>query len=85
LFKLLKYKQNKMESIYLKIDTRTKQAKYLLDYLKSLKFVEVVDDVEEELSLMEQIEVGLREVNMMQKGILKEKTLDEFIEELKNE
>jgi hypothetical protein len=43
-----------MENIYLQIDTTSEQAKRLLEYLKNLEFIRVIEE-EEKIPLIEQI------------------------------
>lgn len=50
-----------MENIYLQIDTSSEQAKMLIEFLKSLNFVRVVEP-EKERPLIEQIQEGLKDV-----------------------
>lgn len=66
---------------YLKIDSSSQQAKSLIKYLKSLEFVKVIE--EDELSLFEQIEQGLKEVKKIQDGEIEPVDFDSFLEELK--
>jgi hypothetical protein len=70
-----------MENIYLQIDTSSKQAKALIEYLKSLNFVHIVDS---ELSLEQEKELGKRLAYSMahpEEGV----TWDEMEKEWKNE
>jgi hypothetical protein len=50
-----------MENIYLQIDTTSEQAKRLLEYLKNLEFIRVIEE-EEKIPLIEQIKEGLTDV-----------------------
>jgi hypothetical protein len=72
-----------MENIYLQIDTTSEQAKRLLEYLKYLEFIRVIEE-EEKIPLIEQIEIGLREVKKIMDGeVLEKKDFGEFLAELK--
>ena len=57
--------------ITIKIDTRTKEGKSLLEFLKSLSFVQIIDEQSEDKALAEAIREGLNTPNVSKKQILK--------------
>ena len=68
-----------MKNIFLQIDTSSEQAKILLEYLKKLDFIRVVED-KEKIPLIQQIAIGLNDVK---KG--NTQSMGDLIKELQDE
>jgi hypothetical protein len=62
--------------VTVRIKETSKQAKLLLEYMKSLDFVEFEND-----SLISQIETGLQQVKFAKDNNAKRKTLAELLDE----
>jgi hypothetical protein len=62
--------------VTVRIKETSKQAKLLLEYMKSLDFVEFEND-----SLLSQIETGLQQVKFAKDNNVKRKTLAELLDE----
>jgi hypothetical protein len=62
--------------VTVRIKETSKQAKLLLEYMKSLDFVEFEND-----SLISQIETGLQQVKFAKDNNVKRKTLAELLDE----
>ena len=68
------------------IEDSSVQAKQLVNYIRTLPFVKVESmKAEPEFNLYESLDRAFAEVRLMLDGKQKEKSLDEFIEELRKE
>jgi len=61
-----------------KIKENTKQGKALAEYVKTLPFVEILED-ETETELLKQIEQGLKDVKRIKEGQLPQRTVKQMI------
>ena len=73
--------------ITLQIDNYNSKGLAFLDYIRAIanndNFLKIKDEIiEEENSLMKDIEQGLREVKLAKEGKIKLNTLQEFLDEL---
>ena len=73
------------------IDNNCSQAQNLLNYISTLPFAKVIEDngqttaEDEPYDLYKSLESAFADVKLMQEGKMKEKSLDEFLEEIRIE
>jgi cystathionine beta-lyase family protein involved in aluminum resistance len=69
--------KEKMKEVTLQVDK--KKFKTFLDFVKTLEYVEVVD---EEQSALEEFEISLQQVKLMQEGKIPKQSAKDFLHEI---